>query len=131
MILTRKQMDMFRCSDPNCKDPSHELIMHSRCHAKSPTRSLVTDNILELQCARCGKLIFHVAIDLGYGHGDNVNFMRFKCQDEDCNQKHYVIFPKCHDESHTWATYVKKKGILEIRCAECEKLVYTVAVKKE
>lgn len=128
MILTRKQMDMFKCSNPDCKDPLHKLIMHSKCHVDSPTQSLVTDDILELQCARCGKFVFHVAIVIGYG--DNVKFTRLECQDEDCKQKHYIIFPTCH-QAPTWAAYIKKTGVLEIRCAECEKLVYSIVVKKE
>ena len=128
MILTRKQMDMFKCSDPDCKDPSHELIIHSRCHIDFPMKALMTDDILELHCAKCGKLVFHIAIALGYG--GNVRLTRLECQDEDCKQKHYVIFPACH-KAPTWAVYHKKTGIFEMRCAECEKLVYNVEVKKE
>ena len=128
MVLTRKQMDIFKCDNPDCKDTSHELIMHSKCHADFPIQVLATEDILELQCAKCGKLIFHVAIALGYG--DNARFMRLECRDEDCKQKHYALFPRCH-KSPTWVVYIKKTGMLEIRCAECEKLVYSVAVKKE
>lgn len=128
MILTRKQMDLFKCGDPNCKDPSHELIIHSKCHIDFPTQVLISDNILELQCAKCGNLIFHIAIALGFG--DNVNFNEIKCQDENCKQKHYIIYPKCH-EAPVWAFYFKKTGILEIRCAECGKPVYSIDVKKE
>lgn len=128
MALTRKQMDMFRCGDPNCKDPSHELVMHSKCHIDFPAQVLMTDDILELQCAKCGRLIFHIAIALGYG--DNAKIIRIECQDKDCKKKHYVIVPKCHDVP-IWATYVKKTGILEIRCADCKRLVYNIGVKKE
>ena len=128
MFLTRKQMDAFKCDNPDCEDPSHELIMHSRCHVDFPTQALMTDDILELQCARCGKLVFHIAIALGYG--DNVRLERLECRDEDCKQKHYIIFPTCH-EAPTWAVYIKKTGVLEIRCAECENLVYSIVVKKE
>ncbi len=122
MILTRKEMDMFKCGDPNCKDPSHELVIHSNCHIDFPTQAFISDNILELQCAKCGNLIFHIAIILGYG--DNVLFKEIKCNDESCKQKHYIIFPKCHN-SPIWAFYFKKTGTLEIRCAVCRKIVYS------
>lgn len=128
MVLTRKQMDMLRCGDPDCKDPSHELVVHSKCHVDFPTQALMTDDILELQCARCGRLIFHIAIALGYG--DNAKIIRVECQDKDCKKKHYIIIPKCHD-APVWAIYVKKTGVLEIRCVECKKLVYNIDVKKE
>ena len=128
MILTRKQMDTFKCGDPNCKDPSHELVIHSKCHIDFPTQALMSDDILELQCARCGSLVFHIAIVLGYG--DNVSFKKVECKDELCKQKHYIIFPKCH-EAPIWTVYFKKTGVLEIRCAECGKFVYSIAVKKE
>jgi len=128
MILTRKQMDMLRCGHPDCKDPSHELVIHSKCHIDSPTQALMTDDILELQCARCGRLIFYIAIALGYG--DNANVIRVECQDKDCKKKHYIIIPKCHD-TYVWATYVKKTGVLEMRCVECGKLVYNIDVKKD
>ena len=128
MILTRKQMDMFKCGDPNCKDPSHELVIHSKCHISFPTQALMSDDILELQCAICRSLVFHIAIALGYG--DNVSFKKVECKDEFCKQKHYIIFPKCH-EAPIWAVYFKKTGVLEIRCAECRKLVYSMEIKKE
>lgn len=126
MVLTRKQLDQFKCADPDCKDPSHELVMHSKCHIDSPTRVLITDDILELQCAICGRLIFHIAIELGYG--DNISFKEIKCEDEFCKQKHYIIFPKCHEAS-IWVFYFKKTGVLEIRCAECRKLAYSLMAK--
>lgn len=119
---------MFRCSDPDCKDPSHELIMHSKCHIDSPTQVLMTDDTLELQCAKCGRLIFHVAINIGYG--DNAKIVEVECQDKDCKKKHYIIIPKCHD-APVWAIYFKRTGMLEIRCAKCNKLVYNIDVKKE
>jgi hypothetical protein len=126
MVLTRKEMDMLMCGDPDCKDPSHELVMHSKCHFGSPTQALMSGDILELQCAICGRLIFHIAIAIG--HGDNAKVIGVECQN--CNKKHYIIIPKCHD-AYVWATYVKKTGVLEIRCAECNKLVYNIDVKKE
>lgn len=128
MVMTRKQLDMLKCGHPDCKDPSHELVLHSKCHIDYPTNALLTDDILELQCAKCGKLIFHVAVALGCG--DRASLMRVKCEDENCKKKHYVIVPKCH-EVPIWAVYFKRTGVLEIRCSECEKLIYNVEVKKE
>lgn len=126
--MTRKEMDMLRCSDPNCKDPSHELILHSVCHVDLPVRALMSNDILEIQCAKCGKLILLISINMGYG--DNANIMAVKCQDDNCKKKHYIVLPKCHDIPAVWAIYVKRTGIVELRCVECKKLVYSIEVKK-
>jgi hypothetical protein len=129
MILTRKQMDRFKCADLFCKDPSHDLVLHSKCHIDFPSQVFITDEILELQCAECGKLIFYVAIEFGCGE-DNFIMHRVKCQDENCEKKHYFIIPKCH-ETYIWASYHKKTGVLELKCADCDKSVYKISVKTE
>lgn len=128
MIVTRKQLDTLKCIHPNCKDPNHELILHSKCHIDYPTQAIKSDDILEIQCAKCGKLIFDIAITFGYG--ENVALKEIQCGNKFCKHRHFILLPACHN-APIWALYHKKTGTIEIRCAECKRSVYVAEVKKE
>jgi hypothetical protein len=51
---------------------------------------------------------------------------RLRCDEPGCDcDDELVLFGRCH-EAPVWATY--SKGELELRCAECDAHVLTIAV---
>ena len=57
-VLTRHQLDVAECGNPNCDHSDHRhLVLHSQCHPEMPTwaRYDKVTGILTLTCAVCDK----------------------------------------------------------------------------
>lgn len=123
ILLTREDMDKFKCENPDCDD-DHELFLNSQCHHDSPIRALLSGDILDLRCAECDRTICHIAIEIGYS--ENVIIDRVKC--ECCDEMINNIYSKCHRE-YVDVHYAKKSGIISMMCYLCGRPVYEVLVK--
>jgi len=53
------------CGNPSCRDPNcAELVLHSKCHPRSPTWASVDKgrSVLILSCCVCDKVVAEIAI---------------------------------------------------------------------
>lgn len=46
-----------------------------------------------------------------------------------CNDHPIDLASKCHPDAPTYNFYDKKKGVLILHCAQCEKIVFSVQVE--
>lgn len=62
MPMTREALDGMQCATPGCTEPHGPLVMHSRCHPKSPTWVTYADGVMTVSCAKCDTMIIEVAV---------------------------------------------------------------------
>jgi hypothetical protein len=62
--LSRKQLDVAGCGEPNCDHDHTVLFLHSVCHPNAGTRVNYDKRtgLLTIECRRCKKLIAHVKV---------------------------------------------------------------------
>jgi len=64
MALSREQLDVAGCSEPNCGHDHTVLFLHSVCHPKAGTRASYDKRtgLLAVACNRCLKLVAQVKV---------------------------------------------------------------------
>ena len=64
MALTRQQLDIAGCGEPNCDHDHSVLFLHSVCHANAGTRVSYDKltGLLVIRCRRCAQLVAHVKV---------------------------------------------------------------------
>jgi hypothetical protein len=62
--LTRKQLDVAGCGQPNCEHDHTVLFLHGACHPNAGTRVSYDKRTGELtvECRRCKKLVAQVKV---------------------------------------------------------------------
>jgi len=60
--LTRAELDVAQCSNPDCTEEHGPLILHSRCHTGVPTWATYEAGVLTITCAECGQEVTAVTV---------------------------------------------------------------------
>lgn len=122
-MLTIKQLKEIKCSNPDCDHKEHDIIFNSKCHTGAPTLAIMHNgNELITVCAICQTKIIQIEI---------VEILKSLNMVKDILNDHtFGISPACHN-SGTFTKYMAKTGHVKIICAECNKVVCTIKVKKE
>jgi hypothetical protein len=64
MALSRKQLDVTGCGEPNCGHDHTVLFLHAACHPNAGTRASYDKltGLLTIACRRCEKLVAEVKV---------------------------------------------------------------------
>lgn len=64
MALSRKQLDVTGCGEPNCGHDHTVLYLHGACHPNAGTRASYDKltGLLTIACRRCEKLVAEVKV---------------------------------------------------------------------
>lgn len=62
--LSRKQLDVAGCGEPNCTHDHTHIYLHAVCHPKAGTwaRYDKPTGFLTIECKRCNKLVAQVKV---------------------------------------------------------------------
>lgn len=62
--LTRLQLDIAGCGEPNCNHDHSVLFLHAACHPSAGTRVSYDKptGLLTIECRRCDKLVAKVKV---------------------------------------------------------------------
>lgn len=65
--LTRKDLDVMRCSDPTCHSTHPVLYIHAACHPRQPLEASYDKRtgVMTTACAKCGRTIMEFAVEGG------------------------------------------------------------------
>lgn len=66
-MLTQQDLDLAICSMRECTYDHSELVLHGKCHPKSPTWAAYSkaDGVLRIGCAECGHLVVEILVARG------------------------------------------------------------------
>lgn len=127
LALTREQLDKMTCSVPGCAHETHPLVLHGRCHPKSPqsVRMSIDERALEVSCKSCGAFISLLAVAL-----EEVEAIaRILGEAEIESARAQGLLPgmrfhqNCHRGTGLYAVY--SNGHLIVMCAECQTPAHT------
>jgi hypothetical protein len=64
MALSRRQLDVAGCDEPNCGHDHSVLYLHAACHPKAGTNARYDKptGLLTIECKRCNKLVAQVKV---------------------------------------------------------------------
>jgi hypothetical protein len=62
MALTKDDLERMECQIPGCKHESHEFVLHSRCHYRTPTWTSYQNGVLTITCSLCHKVVAEIAV---------------------------------------------------------------------
>jgi hypothetical protein len=64
--LTRTELDVARCSNPQCTEDHGPLYFHGLCHPDAQTMVSYENGVLRIDCGRCEARIATVSVSAGH-----------------------------------------------------------------
>lgn len=62
MALTKDDFERMQCENPDCRHESHELVLHSNCHPRTPTWTAYRNGVLTVTCSLCHRVVAEIAV---------------------------------------------------------------------